>query len=96
VEKNTTSIKIPREITEKLNAGANDLKIFAISDSVLKPDYYSTSFLTVKNKTSLPQISQTNINFDKNKAIEIIWFTVPLVIIIIIIIYARKRKSSKR
>jgi len=96
VEKNTTSIKISREITDKLNAGANDLKIFAISDSVLKPDYYSTSFLTVENKTSLPQISQLDINFDKNNAVEIIWLIVPLVIIIIIIIYARKRKSSKR
>lgn len=96
VEKNTTSIKIPREITDKLNVGANDLKIFAISDSVLKPDYYSTSFLTVENKTSLPQISQTDIDFDKNRAVEIIWLIVPLVIIIIIIIYARKRKSSKR
>ncbi len=96
VEKNTTSIKISGEITDKLNVGANDLKIFAISDSVLKPDYYSTSFLTVENKTSLPQISQTDINFDKNKAAEIIWLIVPLVIIIIIIIYARKRKSSKK
>jgi len=95
VEKNTTSIKIPREITDNLNAGANDLKIFAISDSVLKPDYYSSSFLTVENKTSLPQISQTDINFDKNKAVEIIWLIVPLVTIIIIIIYTRKRKSSK-
>ncbi|TAK17117.1 MAG: ABC transporter substrate-binding protein, partial [Nitrosarchaeum sp.] len=50
VGKNSTSIKIPGEKTEKLDTGAKDLKIFAISNSVLKPDYYSTSFLIVENK----------------------------------------------
>jgi len=96
VEKNSTNIKISKELTSKLNVGANDLKIFAISNYVLKPDYYSTSFLTVENNTSLPQISQTNINFDKNNTVEIIWFLVPLAIIILIIAFSRKRKSLKR
>jgi peptide/nickel transport system substrate-binding protein len=95
VEKNSTRIKIPREITEKLNTGANDLKIFAISNSVLKPDYYSTSFLTVENEVSLPEITQKDIEFNKNNSLEIIWFIVPVIIISIITIYVKKRKSLK-
>ena len=95
VDKNSTRIKIPGEITEKLNTGANDLKIFAISDSVLKPDYYSTSFLTVENEVSLPEITQTDIEFNKNNSLEIIWFIVPVIIVSIITIYVKKRKLLK-
>jgi peptide/nickel transport system substrate-binding protein len=95
VEKNSTRIKIPGEITEKLNTGANDLKIFAISDSVLKPDYYSTSFFTVENEVPLPEITQKDIEFNKNNSFEIIWFIVPVIIISVITIYVKKRKSLK-
>jgi peptide/nickel transport system substrate-binding protein len=95
VEKNSTGIKIPGETTEKLNTGANDLKIFAISDSVLKPDYYSTSFLTVENEVSLPEITQKDIEFNKNNSFEIIWFIVPVIIISVITMYVKKRKSLK-
>ena len=44
---------------------------------MLKPDYYSTSFLTVENKDPLPQITQTDIEFNKNNSLEIIWLIVP-------------------
>ena len=37
--------------------GANDLKIFAISDSVLRPDIYTTSFLAVSTPQQLPEYS---------------------------------------
>jgi peptide/nickel transport system substrate-binding protein len=95
VEKNSTGIKIAGEITAKLNTGANDLKIFAISDSVLKPDYYSTSFFTVENEVPLPEITQKDIEFNKNNSFEIIWFIVPVIIISVITIYVKKRKSLK-
>ena len=63
IDKNFTEINISGEDVEKLGVGAKDLKIFAISDSVLKPDYYSTSFLIVENKAQLPQITQTDIDW---------------------------------
>jgi len=92
VDKNFTSIKIPKEKMEKLDTGAKDLKIFAISNSVLKPDYYSTSFLVVKNKGVLPEIEQTNIEFNKNNSFEWTWLIMPITIIAITAIYIKKRK----
>ncbi|MCE9617642.1 MAG: ABC transporter substrate-binding protein [Nitrosarchaeum sp.] len=94
VDKNSTSIKIPGEKTEKMDTGAKDLKIFAISDSVLKPDYYSTSFLVVKNKGILPEINQNDIEFNENNSFEWIWLIVPITIIVATAIYIKKRKHS--
>lgn len=92
IDKNSTSIKIPGEKTEKLDTGAKDLKIFAISNSVLKPDYYSTSFLVVENKGELPEINQKNIEFNKNDSFEVIWLIVPI-IIVATTIFIKKRKQ---
>jgi peptide/nickel transport system substrate-binding protein len=92
VDKNFAMIKIPGEKTEGLDTGAKDLKIFAISNSVLKPDYYSTSFLVVENKVVLPEIDQNNIEFNKNNSFEWIWLVVPISIIVITAIYIKKRK----
>ena len=92
VDKNSTSIKIPGEKIEKMNTGAKDLKIFAISNSVLKPDYYSTSFLVVENKGVLPETNQNDIEFNENNSFEWIWLTVPITIIATTAIYIKKRK----
>ena len=94
VDKNFTIIKISGEKTESLDTGAKDLKIFAISNSVLKPDYYSTSFLVVKNKVVLSEINQNNIEFDKNNSFEWIWVIVPISISIVTAIYIKKRKQG--
>ncbi|MEX2192056.1 MAG: ABC transporter substrate-binding protein [Nitrosarchaeum sp.] len=92
VDKNSTSIKIPGEKIEKMDTGAKDLKIFAISNSVLKPDYYSTSFLVVENKGVLPETNQNDIEFNKNNSFEWIWLIVPIIIIVVTVIYIKKRK----
>ena len=92
VDKNSTSIKIPGEKIEKMDTGAKDLKIFAISNSVLKPDYYSTSFLVVENKGVLPETNQNDIEFNENNSFEWIWLTVPITIIATTTIYIKKRK----
>lgn len=94
VDKNYTSIKIPGEKIEKMDTGAKDLKIFAISNSVLKPDYYSTSFLVVENKGVLPEINQKDIEFNKNNSFEWILLIVPITIILTTAIYIKKRKHS--
>ena len=93
VDKNFTKIKISGEKIEKLGTGAKDLKIFAISNSVLKPDYYSTSFLIVKNKVGLSEMDQKDIEFNKNNSFENIWLIVPITIIVVIAIYIKKRKQ---
>ncbi len=94
VDKNFTTIKISGEKTEKLSAGAKDLKIFAISNSVLKPDHYSTSFLVVENNVVLPKIDQNNIEINEKNSLEWIWVIIPITIIVILAIYIKKRKQS--
>ena len=94
VDKNFTIIKIPGEKTERLDTGAKDLKIFAISNSVLKPDYYTTSFLVVENKVVLSEINQNSIEFDKNNSFEWIWIIIPISMIAVTAIFIKKRKQS--
>jgi peptide/nickel transport system substrate-binding protein len=73
--------------------GANDLKIFAISNSVLKPDFYSTSFLVTGYQNQLPEISQDSIQFEEDKD-EFLWMVIPIIgVIIAIVVYLRKRSK---
>jgi len=93
VEEKSTKIKIPREITKELGMGANDLKIFAISNSVLKPDFYSTSFLVTGYQNQLPEISHDSIEFEGDKD-EFLWMVIPIIgVIIAIVVYLRKRSK---
>lgn len=93
VEEKSTKIKIPREITKELGMGANDLKIFAISNSVLKPDFYSTSFLVTGYQNQLPEISQDSIQFEEDKD-EFLWMVIPIIgVIIASVVYLRKRSK---
>lgn len=96
VDKNFTIINISDEKIKKLETGAYDLKIFAISNSVLKPDYYFTSFLVVENKVIVPQVNYKNIEFNENMSFESVWIVIGIavliVIILIIAIYIKKRK----
>ncbi len=92
VEEKSTKITIPPEITKDLGMGANDLKIFAISNSVLKPDFYSTSFLVNAYSNQLPEIAQDQIQFVESKD-EVQWIVIPIIVVIIAIVaYLKKRK----
>ncbi|HEU04208.1 MAG TPA: ABC transporter substrate-binding protein [Nitrosopumilus sp.] len=57
-----TTLTLSKEKTERFLIGANDLKVFAMSDTVLRPDIFSTSFLVVDNPTQelpKPTFSET-------------------------------------
>ena len=57
-----TTLTLSEEKTERFLIGANDLKVFAMSDTVLRPDIFSTSFLVVDNPTQelpKPTFSET-------------------------------------
>ena len=92
VKENPTVIKISGEHTKELGIGANDLKIFAISDTVLKPDFYATSFLVTNDQNQLPEISQEGIQFRDNEE-TVLWFVLPIIgIIIAVAVFLKKRK----
>ena len=88
------TVSIPSEITRDLGIGANNIKVFAISDSVLKPDFYESSFIVTEKKTELPT------NIDNNKEIvekesESWFWIIPLGIVIGMIIIFKKRHQAK-
>ncbi len=76
-----------------LGIGANNIKIFAISNSVLKPDFYESSFIVTAEKTELPVNSSDNVEFTEDKS-EYEFLIIPIVIIIGIIIYLKKRHHN--
>jgi peptide/nickel transport system substrate-binding protein len=84
-------IQVPSENTKKLGIGGNNMKIFAISESVLKPDYYELVFIVTEEKLELPTRLSENIEFTENESED--WFLIilPIIIVIGIIIYLKKR-----
>ncbi len=94
VDNDRTTVKISSEESNQLGTGANNIKIFAISDSVLKPDFYESSFIVTDNKINLP-ISNTNeIEFTENES-EYWFWSIPIILIIIIAAYVKKRNQIK-
>ena len=77
VEENKVIIKITSAITKKLQPGANSIKVFAISNSVLKPDFYESSFLVSKNNVELPSV-MVNISNIENEINHNIWI-IPII-----------------
>ena len=79
--------------SEKLQIGTGNVKIFAISDSVLKPDFYESSFIVTEKKTELPNSSTVDVEFSENKTGYEIWI-IPILVIIGIVILLKKRYSK--
>ncbi len=97
VKENKVTIKITSDITEKLQPGANSIKVFAISNSVLKPDFYESSFLISKNNAELPT-AMINISNIENEINYNVWI-IPIMLIIIVIgviTYAKIKVSRNR
>jgi peptide/nickel transport system substrate-binding protein len=90
IEESTTIINIPSEESNQLSVGSSGIKIFAISNSVLKPDFYESSFIVTENTMELPEINYNNIEFSENESEYWIW-AVLIVIILGIAIYLKKR-----
>jgi len=92
IHENQTIIKLTSENTQKLKIGTNQIKIFGVSDSVLKPDIYETNFLITKEKSDTPKsnIDLQNIKNEINFDIEIISITL-IIIVIGIGIFLKKR-----
>ena len=90
VNDDNTTIKISPDESNQLGIGANNIKIFAVSNSVLKPDFYESSFIVTDNKISLPISNAGEIEYTENETEHWFW-AIPIIIIIIISIYFKKR-----
>ena len=82
-------IHIDSSESQKLQLGTGNLKIFAISNNILKPDFYETSFIVSENQIELPESPTENIEFFENQSGNWIW-VIPFIIIIAMIIFLRK------
>ena len=91
------TINISSDETKKLGLGANDLKIFAISDSVLRPDIYTTSFLAVSSAQQMPEptISQTSKQSNQENSYASIAAVIIGAAIVGIIMIKRKQRKRK-
>jgi len=92
IDGNNITINIPSENTKNLGVGANNIKIFATSNSVLKPDFYESSFIVTNYETELPESMSSNIEFTEDKSEYVIW-VIPILVIIGIVIFLKKRSS---
>jgi len=93
ITENNITISIPSENTRDLGIGANNIKIFAISNSVLKPDFHESSFIVTNNKEKLPTSALDNIEFIENEPEYTIWI-IPILVIIGIGIYFKKKRTT--
>lgn len=90
---NEIYINIDSTDSEKLKTGTGNVKIFAVSDSVLKPDFYETSFIVTEVKTELPNSSSEEVEFFENKTGYEIW-VIPIVVILGTIIVLKRHHSK--
>ena len=67
-----------------------DVKIFGISNTVLKPDYYETSFITGSEDLSLKNLETNQIIEPENKMLEIVILIVITLVIIGLVVYFKK------
>ena len=90
---NGITINIGSENTKNLGIGANNIKIFVISNSVLKPDFYESSFIVTNGKGELPTSILHNIEFTEKEPEYGIWI-IPILAIIGIMIYFKKKRTT--
>ena len=95
VDKKKSIISLYEQTLSNLNTGANTLKVFAVSDDVLRPFEYSTSFLVSDTLTALPSVEITTSLSESNQND----YSFLLIIIILIlgaaIIFVIKAKTQR-
>ncbi len=90
IQNDHSVIKITEKDSKNLGIGANNIKIIATSESVLKPDFYESSFIVTENKAALPESQKNKTEFVENKT-EYGLLIIPIAAIIVIAIYLKKR-----
>ncbi len=90
VDEPTSIINISSNESSQLNIGSNNIKVFVISNSVLKPDFYESSFIVTDGITELPEINYDNTKFSEKESDYWVWIAV-ITIIVGVSIYLKKR-----
>ena len=89
-------IKLSGKQTSLFSLGANDLKIFAVSESALRPDIFHTSFLAIKGENQLTPQELTSVS--ETLPIEPNYLLATLAIMALVLgiaVILQRRKQSK-
>ena len=92
LEEDSISFDITSSNSEMLETGVNSIKIFVISNSVSKPDFYESSFIVTESKTKLPASTHKNVEFSEKDEEYWAWIIIPAIIVVGVLTYV-KRKS---
>ncbi len=87
LESDIVSLDIKGDV---LKVGLNNIKVFAISNSVSKPDFYESNFFVTDTHTMLPTATYENVEFSESKQDYWIWI-IPAIIIVGISAYVKNR-----
>jgi len=90
-----TTLHLSAFETSQFKIGANNLKIFAVSEHVLRPDIFTTSFLVVKNNQNIPDVVVDK-NFENNVENNNFGLLFIMIGIVIVGIILYKRRQAKR
>ena len=94
-ENDKVEINLSKDETSLFSTGSNDLKIFSVSDSALRPDIFRTSFLGINGEYE--EIIE-NVKIDSETLSSDANYLIPVIIIIAIIlgvsIFLRKRSHN--
>jgi len=87
-------IAVSSQKTMNFTLGANDLQIFAVSDSAYRPDIFSTSFLAINGNYSVPVQNLTNVQEESVNNSSYIF--IPLIVLAIGLGFAYKKFKNKK
>jgi peptide/nickel transport system substrate-binding protein len=98
IDSGKTNLVLTEEQTSQFGIGANDLKLFAVSKSVLRPDIYGVSFLATAGATELPDIDINELKSvsEKNEYTSIVAIVVGIAIVSSILYIRHNRKKSPK
>ncbi len=95
-ENNKIDITLSNDKTALFSVGANDLKIFSVSDSALRPDIFRTSFLGIKGEYTAPSetlnIEPGILSVEQDYVMPVV-VIIAIIIGIFIVVLKRKRRQ---
>jgi len=94
IKDDNATVKISQANTNRLDIGANNIKIFATSNSVLKPDFYESGFIVIDSEADLPVKHSEDMEFSKKESEYWLWI-IPIIALVVIAAYLKKRNQIK-
>ena len=91
-----SSISIPASVSADLGTGAGSVKIFAISDSVLKPDFYESAFIVTGDGSTLPAPELEEVDFAEERSEMGYLFVIPAAVIVLVLLFMKRRSGKAK